>query len=102
MSTPADIARDMMLGAELCPHAELRANHSITVRGGRRAMTLCFAICYPMFQQLLEQWDRRQVGPADVVARLRRNGYTRGDAARFLLQLSARRLKARLGFAVDG
>jgi hypothetical protein len=102
MIEPAQLAAAMMQGTVLCPHPKEREQHAITVRGRSRPMTLCGAICWPMFGQLLERWDAGRISPSEVVTTMRQSGYTRGDAARFLLDLAARRLKMRLGFPVGG
>lgn len=91
----------MVSGADQCPHPDAIAKHSVTVRGRWRSMTMCGS-CYAMFDELIEQWHAHQVGPVDVVARMRANGYTRADGAQFLLQLTADRLRVRLGFASHG
>lgn len=101
MMSPAAIAAQLA-AAVLCPHPKEREQHAITVRGRSRPMTLCGAICYPMFGRLLERWDSGEISPREVVTTLRQSGYTRTDAARFLLDLAARRLRARLGWSIGG
>jgi hypothetical protein len=91
-------AAGLSADAELCPHPERLAHNSITVQGGRRPMVVCPG-CKAMFEGLIAGWHNRQLSPGQVVATMRQNGYTRGDGARFVLQLVASSLRVRLGFA---
>lgn len=69
----------------------------MVVQGSRRSFASCPA-CKLMFEGLIEGWHGRQLGPREVVARMRAMGYTRADAAWFVLQLAADSLRVRLGF----
>jgi hypothetical protein len=54
--------------------------------------------CLETFQQLTAGYHAGELGAREVVARLLALGYTRTDAARFLLELAAQRIGVRLGF----
>jgi hypothetical protein len=81
----------------LCPHEASRSSNSILVHGWKRDMVLCQE-CVRAFPELTLGFYRRQIGGREVVARLLSLGYTRTDAARFLLELLAQRLRIRIGF----
>jgi hypothetical protein len=85
-------------GAELCPHPERLREHAIGILASRPPF-ICCGPCKRLLDSLIDSWGRRELGPARVIAELRANGYTRRDAARFLLQLVGDRLRVRLGFA---
>lgn len=83
--------------AEVCPHEGPRTSNAILVRGNRRDMVLC-PTCLRMFQDLGEAFRARRIGPGQVAATMLHAGYTRIDAARFVLELIAERLRVPLGF----
>jgi hypothetical protein len=93
------MARAGMLGqVEYCPHPDRLKANAILAHGWRRDMVLCQE-CLRTFQELTAGYGAHSIGPREVVARLLALGYTRTDAARFLLELVALRLRVRLGFA---
>lgn len=85
-------------GAVLCPHPGALERSALQINGGRGAMVVCPG-CSAMFRTLIRGWHEHTHGPALIVDTMRQNGYTRRDAAQFLLQLCADRLRVRLGFA---
>lgn len=90
--------RQLSAGAVLCPHPDTLARHAIEINGGKGPMVVC-PNCKAMFEGLIRGWHHRELSPAVIVDTMRQNGYTRRDAAQFLLQLCADRLRVRLGFA---
>lgn len=90
---------DRLARAERCPHPDRLERHAIIVNGGRGDLAVCLE-CKAMFETLIARARSRTIGPREVVATMRANGYSRADGARFLLQLVADRLRVRLGFAV--
>jgi hypothetical protein len=92
-----DAAR-RLAAAEPCPHPEARARAVIVIPKFRGEMALCLP-CKAGFEALVAGWRSRELGPAQVVARVREMGYSRRDAAWFLLDLLGERVRVRLGFA---
>lgn len=91
---PALEAGRAVAGAtELCPHPAARERAVVVV--GRYA--LCQA-CKRGFERINAQFAAGQVGPREVVAQVVEMGYSRRNAAAYLLGLVARRLRVRLGF----
>lgn len=84
-------------GAERCPHPKSLEGNAILVRGNHRDMVMC-APCLRLFQGLSVAYRERRIGPHDVVTQMLASGYTRRDAARFVLELIAERLRVPLGF----
>lgn len=82
--------------AEVCPHPRERAANTIRVDGGHGPMDLC-PTCKSTLEAVIAGWHGHRIGPAGVVAQVRALGYTRLDAARFLLQLLSDRLRLRVG-----
>ena len=82
----------------LCPHPDARKLQTLEIDGGKGPMHVCRE-CADLFRGLIRGWHSRQLGPKEVVSAMRGMGYTRRDAAQFVLQLSADRLRVRLGFA---
>jgi hypothetical protein len=78
---------------EFCPHPAARERAVVVV--GRYA--LCQA-CKRGFERIGQQFNAGQLGPREVVAQVREMGYTRRNAAAYLLGLVAGRLRVRLGF----
>lgn len=95
----AALVGDRLARAEKCPHPDRLERAAVIVNGGGGDLAVCHP-CKAMFEGLIASWRARTIGPAGVVDTMRRNGYSRGDAARFVLQLVADRLRVRLGFAV--
>jgi hypothetical protein len=93
MISALEAGRAVAAATELCPHPEARERAVVVV--GRYA--LCQA-CKRGFERISAQWDARQLGPREVVAQVVEMGYSRRNAASFLLGLVARRLRVRLGF----
>ena len=81
-----------------CPHPEARASCTVVVYGsGGRPFASCPS-CKAMFERLIEGWHSGELGPRIVAATMLESGYTRVDAARFVLQLAADSLRVRLGY----
>ncbi len=83
-------------GAEYCPHKRRLEACAIRVDADR-PMVICPS-CKEMFESLIAGWHARQLSAGQVVSTMLQHGYSRGDAARLVLQLVADRLKVRLGF----
>jgi hypothetical protein len=84
-------------GDILCPHESARGSCAIRIQGRHRAMIVC-PECKDAHQLLIRHWHARQIGPKEVVTAMLELGYTRVDAAQFVLQLAGDSLKVKLGF----
>jgi hypothetical protein len=69
-----------------CPHPRSRAGATIQATGWFQAFDAC-GPCKRMFENLIAAWEQGMVAPSTVVHTMRTMGYTRLDAARFLLEL---------------
>ena len=97
MSAMDLLARSGVLaGAELCPHPDARLSCAILVQGGRHGMVLC-PDCKDTLTSLIGRWHSRQVGAFEVAGQMLAIGYSRLDAARFILQLTVDRFKVKAG-----
>lgn len=82
-------------GVELCPHPERLQSCAIRI-SAKRPMVVCPS-CSDMFTELIARFHAREIGGGEVAAAMQLAGYTRGDSARFVLQLMVDRLKLRAG-----